>query len=207
LAVSRFVAVREWHDSPMRQSPVIVDERLSWAGSFADEMSCRFRDCDPGPQCRLLNETTKRRSRGTAKIAHRCAAASGRVLDTRPAQSACEVGYSTSRIGSWRSLRVPHRGQDRPMWEATPRPGTRPGNEALSHLSARRLHTCTPARRRRTPRPEPIVMFVDARWPTPYRISRRRMAARRRGLSGRVATNNDPCKNFAEERARVRVGV
>jgi hypothetical protein len=105
LAVSRFVAVREWHDWPMRQSPVIVDECLFRAGSFADEMSCRFRDCNPGAERRLLHEAAKRRLSGPAKIAQRCAAAAGRVLDTRSAEPACEVGYLTSGIGSWRSPR------------------------------------------------------------------------------------------------------
>ena len=102
--VPRFVAVRERHDWPMQQSAVIV-ECLSRAGSVTDEMSSRFRDCDPGPRHRLLREATRRRPCGTAKIAHRCASASGRVLDTRPAQPACEVGYLTLRIGFWRSLR------------------------------------------------------------------------------------------------------
>src|SRR5882757_57055 len=90
----------------MQQSAVIV-ECLSRAGSVTDEMSSRFRDCDPGPQHRLLHEATRRRPCATAKIAYRCASASGRVLDTRPAQPACEVGYLTLRIGFWRSLREP----------------------------------------------------------------------------------------------------
>jgi hypothetical protein len=77
LAVSRFVAVREWHDWPMRQSPVIVGECLSRAGSLADEMSCRFRDCNPGAERRL--PTSSKALTGPAKFARRCAAA-GQVL-------------------------------------------------------------------------------------------------------------------------------